>query len=200
MRAERTLLTIGHSYVVGHNRRLAHEMAVQGCGRWRVTAVAPATFRGDLRQIAIEEIEGEASGLRHVSVRLDRSPHLMWYAGLRAAMAGEWDVVHCWEEPYVLAAAQIAACASRNATFVPATFQNIEKIYPWPLSAFEQRVMRRADGWIAFGETIRETLHNRPPYRTKPSHVIAPAPWGHRRAGGRVRRTLRAGEGRSCSV
>jgi phosphatidyl-myo-inositol dimannoside synthase len=174
MRAERTLLTIGHSYVVAHNRRLAHEMAVQGRGRWRVTAIAPSTFRGDLRQIPIENIEGEVSALRHVSVRLDRSPHLMWYAGLRAAMEGQWDVIHCWEEPYVLAAAQIAACASKSSTFVPATFQNIAKIYPWPLSAFEGRVMRRMDGWIAFGETIRETLHDRAPYRAKSSHVIAP--------------------------
>ena len=50
--AERTrrLLTIGHSYVVASNRRLAHEMALQGSGRWQVTAVAPARFRGDMRR------------------------------------------------------------------------------------------------------------------------------------------------------
>ena len=52
----RRLLTIGHSYVVASNRRLAHEMALQGSGRWQVTAVAPARFRGDMREIAIEPI------------------------------------------------------------------------------------------------------------------------------------------------
>lgn len=174
MSAERRLLTIGHSYVVAHNRRLAHEMAVQGRGRWRVIAIAPSRFHGDLREIATEEIQGEASELRQVAVRFDRSPHLMWYGGLRGLMQGSWDVVHCWEEPYVLAAAQIAACTPRAATFIPATFQNIDKVYPWPLSAFEQRVMQRADGWIAFGHTIRETLASRAGYRLKPAHVIAP--------------------------
>ncbi len=174
MPAERRLLTIGHSYVVAHNRRLAHEMAVQGRGRWRVTAIAPVRFHGDLREMATEAIPDEASELRRAAVRLDRSPHLMWYAGLRGVMQGAWDVVHCWEEPYVLAAAQVAACTARGATFVPATFQNVDKAYPWPLSAFERRVMQRADGWIAFGHTIRETLDGRAAYRMKPAHVIAP--------------------------
>ena len=35
------LLTIGHSYVVATNRRLAHEMAIAGAGEWEVTCVAP---------------------------------------------------------------------------------------------------------------------------------------------------------------
>ena len=174
MAAERTLLTVGHSYVIAENRRLAHEMALQGKGRWRVTAVAPSSFRADLGHVECEPIDNEACELRRVPVRFDRSPHFMWYGGLRLAMAGRWDVVHCWEEPYVLAAAQIAGCAPKNARFVPATFQNIDKVLPWPLSAFEERVMRRADGWIAFGDTIRDTLHNRAGYGSKPSHVITP--------------------------
>jgi len=51
------LLTIGHSYVVAANRRLAHEMAMQGGRRWHVTTVAPRRFRGDLRQLHLEPIE-----------------------------------------------------------------------------------------------------------------------------------------------
>ena len=42
----RLLLTDVHSYVVGLNRRLAHEMARVGVGEWDVTALAPAYFRG----------------------------------------------------------------------------------------------------------------------------------------------------------
>lgn len=174
MQVERRLLTIGHSYVVAHNRRLAHELAVQGRGRWRVTVIAPSSFRGDLRRIALEKVADEASQLRQAAVWFDRSPHLMWYAGLRSVMEGQWDVVHCWEEPYVLAAAQIASCAPRSAMFVPATFQNLDKAYPWPLSAFEARVMRRADGWIAFGQTVLETLRAREVYAHTPSQIIGP--------------------------
>src|SRR3954468_8366697 len=54
------LLTIGHSYVVAQNRRLAHEMAREGRGEWDVTAAVPARLRGDLRDIEIEPIVDEA--------------------------------------------------------------------------------------------------------------------------------------------
>jgi len=171
----RRLLTIGHSYVVASNRRLAHEMALQGGGRWHVTVVAPARFRGDMREIAIEPIANEASTLRPASIRADRSPHLMWYANRRACLQGDWDVVHCWEEPFVLAAAQIARTVPDRTAFVVSSFQNLDKRYPWPLSAFERRVLRRADGWIAFGETVHDTLmRRRVGYRDRPSRVIPP--------------------------
>src|SRR5204863_5275668 len=47
---------------------------------------------------------------------------------------------------------------------VVATFQNISKTYPWPLSTFERRTMARADGWIAFGQSIGRTMESRPGY------------------------------------
>lgn len=173
MARERQLLTVGHSYVVAENRRLAHEMAIQGRGRWRVTAIAPASFPGDLGPLRCESIEQEACELRRIPVHLGRSPHLMRYSGLRHAMSGNWDVVHCWEEPYVNAGAQIAAAAPRDSIFTVATFQNIAKKYPWPLSAFERRTMTRADGWIAFGQSGARTLQDRPGYGA-PSAVIPP--------------------------
>jgi len=168
------LLTIGHSYVVAANRELAHQMALQGQGRWQVTAVAPAHFRGDLRPIAVEPIANEACALETVPVRLDRVPHLMWFGGrLREILARDWDVVHCWEEPYTFAASRIAAHVPARAAFTVASFQNISKTYPWPLRAFERRTMARANGWIAFGETVREALAPRAGYG-RPSRVINP--------------------------
>jgi glycosyltransferase involved in cell wall biosynthesis len=169
------LLTIGHSYVAAANRALAHHMALEGRGEWSVTAVAPSQFRGDLRSIPVEPIPGEASALTSVPVRLDRVPHLMWYGGnTRELIAGDWDVIHCWEEPYVLAAAQIARAMRHPARLVVATFQNIAKRYPWPLSAFEHYTMERASGWVAFGETIHAALGQRDGYRATQSRVIPP--------------------------
>jgi glycosyltransferase involved in cell wall biosynthesis len=168
------LLTIGHSYVVAANRRLAHEMALQGGTRWEVTAIAPRRFRGDLRRLRLEPIEGEADHLEPLDVGFDRSPHLMWYRDLERVLSQKWDVVHCWEEPYVLAGAQIARAVPRNARFAVATFQNLSKQYPWPLSAFERRTMTRADGWIAFGHTVHDTLVTRELYAHTPSRVIPP--------------------------
>ena len=170
------LLTIGHSYVVALNRRLAHEMALAGAGRWDVTVVAPKTYRGDLRTISVETIPSEASRLVTVHARLDRVPHLTWYSGgMRELLRRRWDVVHCWEEPYVLASAQVAALVRRETAFVFSTFQNIAKKYPPPLSTFETRTLTRANGWIAFGQSIdsaqRERLSR---YRDLPSRIIPP--------------------------
>jgi phosphatidylinositol alpha-1,6-mannosyltransferase len=172
--ARRRLLTIGHSYVVALNRRLAHEMALQSDGAWDVTAIAPSRYRADLGRIAVQSMPGEACRLETLDVHLDRLPHLMWYGRLGAALDASWDVVHCWEEPYILAGAQVARRTPPGATFVIASFQNLAKRYPWPLSAFERAAMARADGWIAFGETVHHTLAARPGYAGKPSRVIPP--------------------------
>lgn len=170
----RRLATIGHSYVIAANRRLAHEMAVQGKGRWDVTAIAPVRYRADLGRVAARAVDSEACRLRTLNVRLDRSPHLMWYSGLDAALDDSWDVVHCWEEPYVAAGAQIARAVPSGARLVMATFQNIAKQYPWPLSGFERTSMARADGWIAFGQTVSDTLSARDGYNGRASRVIPP--------------------------
>ncbi len=167
------LVTISHSYVVANNRRLAHEMAVQGRGRWEVTALAPERLVGDLREVALEPIAGEACTTEGLRVRLGRVPHLRRYERrLRTLLAGPWDVVHIWEEPYVAACAQVASAAPKNARVVPATFQNIVKSYPPPLGYYERSVMRRASGWIAFGETVHEAQATKPLYAARPSRVI----------------------------
>jgi phosphatidylinositol alpha-1,6-mannosyltransferase len=168
------LLTIGHSYVVGLNRRLAHELAVEGAGEWEVTAVAPATFHGDLRRIPLEPVPSEANALETLPLVLDRVPHLMWYRDLDRVFKANWDVVHCWEEPYVHCGAQIARHTPSAARLVIATFQNIAKRYPWPLRAFERTAMGRADGWVAFGQSVHDTLESRDLYRDKPSRIIPP--------------------------
>lgn len=174
MAAERRLITIGHSYVVAENRRLAHEMAIAGRGRWRVTAIAPAAYRGDLRRVTLEPLPGEACDVAPIGVRFDRFPHVMAYVGLGAALGAGADVVHCWEEPYVLAGAQVARRSPAAARFVFATFQNLVKSYPPPFAGFERASVRRAAGWIAFGRTVENALASRDGYDRIPHRVIPP--------------------------
>jgi hypothetical protein len=38
-------------------------MALQGGGKWDVTAIAPRSFRGDLRRIQIEPIEASSRSI-----------------------------------------------------------------------------------------------------------------------------------------
>jgi glycosyltransferase involved in cell wall biosynthesis len=169
------LLTIGHSYVVAENRRLAHEMAVQGCGEWQVTTAAPARLYGDLRDIELEPIANEADSVVPITLRFGSHPHLRMYGSkLRSLLQQPWDVVHGWEEPYVMASAQVARRLQPGVRFVPATFQNISKQYPPPVDRVERHVMSRADAWIAFGQTVYDSLHDRPGYSHKLSRVLSP--------------------------
>jgi phosphatidylinositol alpha-1,6-mannosyltransferase len=169
----RRLLTIGHSYVVGTNRRLARAMAAAGAGEWEVAAAAPSTFPGDLGPVTLEPAPGER--VEALSLRSAGGVHTMLYGNeLRALLRRGWDVVHCWEEPYILAGAQLAAWTPRDVKLVFATFQNLPKRYPPPFRWTERFAMSRAAGWIAFGRTIEDALRDRPGYAKRPRRVIAP--------------------------
>jgi glycosyltransferase involved in cell wall biosynthesis len=167
------LLTLGHSYVVGTNRALARAMAEAGAGEWEVTSAAPASFPGDLGPIRLQPFPGER--VEPLAVRGSRRIHTMTYGrSLRALLRRGWDVVHCWEEPFILAGAQVAGWTPPDAKLVFATFQNLPKRYPPPFRWTERFAMGRADGWIAFGRTVEDALRGRPGYATRPRRVIAP--------------------------
>lgn len=150
-------------------------MAAQGAGEWEVTAVAPARLQGDLRYIELEPIVHESCSLVPIGMRFGSHPHLRMYTTqLSSILRQQWDLVHMWEEPYVIAAGQIARGVQAGVRFVPATFQNISKRYPFPVALQERHVMNRADGWIAFGHTVKDALHGRPGYSNKPVRVLSP--------------------------
>jgi glycosyltransferase involved in cell wall biosynthesis len=160
-RARRRLLTIGHSYTVGANRRLAQELAVRG--DWEVTVAAPRRFRGDFRSYELHAEPDEAYALEPLSAPFTQPVHLMVYGRrLRELLRRPWDLVHCWEEPYVASAGQVASWTPKAVPLVVATFQNIDKRYPPPFSWIERRTLRRADGVIAFGRTAQDVLQTRP--------------------------------------
>jgi glycosyltransferase involved in cell wall biosynthesis len=167
----RRLLSISHSYVVGVNRALPNAIANLG---WDVTVVAPPFFHGDLRPITLERESHEPAELQPVPMIATRRPHVMaWSRLLRDVLDSDWDIIHVWEEPYVLAGAQVARWRQGGA-LVYATFQNISKRYPPPFGWLERYAMARATGWIAFGQTVAEALGDRPGYRGLPSRVIPP--------------------------
>ena len=172
MTSRRRLLTIGHSYCVALNRRLPHEIA--RAGDWDVTAVGPARFHGDFGCHTLEPTPDELCNVVPVPVRFGRRIHVMRYGrGLSSLLAESWDLVHCWEEPYVAAAAQIARGMAPNVPLVLATFQNIAKRYPPPFNWIERYSMARADGVIAFGRTAAEVMTVRG-FNRVPVAVIPP--------------------------
>ena len=169
----RTLLSIAHSYCVALNRRLAHEMARVGNESWDVTAVTPEAFHGDLSWITVRHDPDEPCRLETVPTHLSSRVHVMFYGRrLRHILHKSWDVVHCWEEPYILAGGQIAWNCPSDARLVVSTFQNQPKRYPPPFCWIEKYAMQRSSGWIAFGHTIHDNLAKRKPYDDKPRRVI----------------------------
>ena len=162
MAARRRLLTIGHSYAVNVNRRLPQELAARG--DWDVTVAAPQRFRGDFREYELRAEPGERVALEPLPIHLAKPVHLMLYGRqLRRLLQRPWDLVHCWQEPYVAAARQVAKWTHPQTPLVFATFQNISKNYPPPFRWIERRTLMRADGVIAFGETVRAVLEARHP-------------------------------------
>jgi glycosyltransferase involved in cell wall biosynthesis len=176
MRAPRRLLSIAHSYVVALNRRLAHEMARVGGRDWEVTAAAPTFFHGgrDLRPVYLEPLACEPCRLVPVPAYLTRKVHVFFYGRqLRRLLAENWDLVHCWEEPYILAGRQVAWWTARQTPLVFATYQNLSKRFPPPFNWIERQCLRRATGWISGGQTITDALHDRRGYRDRPNRMIA---------------------------
>jgi glycosyltransferase involved in cell wall biosynthesis len=168
------ILMVGHSYAVALNRRLCREVARAGGDQVAVTVAAPASYQGDLRAVALEQLAGEPYALKAIPVRLSKIPHVFLYgAQLRRLLAaGSWDVVHAWEEPYILAGGQIAFATRPGSTLVFSTFQNQPKRYPPPFCWVERYCLARASGWTAFGQTVASNLKDRPGYCNKPMRTI----------------------------
>src|SRR4051812_18223194 len=103
VRKPRRLLSIGHSYVVSLNRRLAAEMSQVSGGSWEVTTVAPKMMHGELGRVCLDKSVQECR-VEPVSVYGSRHVHFMTYeTRIKSIMDAGWDLVHAWEEPYVAA-------------------------------------------------------------------------------------------------
>jgi glycosyltransferase involved in cell wall biosynthesis len=169
----RRLLTIGHSYVVSLNRRLPHELMRQGKGAWDVTVIAPRFVYGDLRPIHLEDFPEETCHLQPLPAYFTRWPHLLLYHHrVRQCLAQSWDIVHCWEEPFVLSSLQISLWR-RSGKLIYYTFQNINKNYPPPFHWIERYNICHSHGWIACGHSVYQTLVKRTNYGERP-HCIIP--------------------------
>lgn len=175
MRRKRRLLSIAHSYVVTLNRQLARELALIDGDGWEVTAVAPAYFAGsnDLRPVRLEPTQNEPYELVPVDAYVTSRVHLFFYGlKLRSVLARPWDLVHCWEEPYIFVGGQAAWWTPVRTPLVFTTAQNLSKSYPPPFRSVEKYAIGRAAGWICTGHLVAENLGTRPGYDSLPMAQI----------------------------
>lgn len=172
---KRRLLSIAHSYVVGMNRRLAHELALADGANWEVTAVAPTFFHGsnDLRPVQLELAATEPCRVVGVNAYFTSRVHVFVYGWkLRALLAERWDLVHCWEEPYLFVGGQISWWLGAKTPLVYRTAQSLNKNYPIPFNWIEKFAIRRASGWICSGGLVAQNLASRPGYDALPRAQI----------------------------
>ena len=169
----RRLLSIGHSYSVALNRRLAEEIHCISHGEWDVTVVSPNEVCGDMRRIRLEPSINSGAKVIGVSTSWGNRVHFLRYGRETKSLIREenWSLVHIWEEPYIVCGEQLSRWA-KQVPHVFFTFQNIPKHYPPPFRWFEEWSMSRATGWIAAGKTVEEALVKKKCYSSKTHQTI----------------------------
>ena len=180
MKRRRRLLSISHSYVVTMNRRLAHEMAKVGGDEWDVTAVAPRYFQGlrDLRPVRLDSMKDEPCPVVPVDAYLTGQVHFFTYGWrLKSLLFGPWDLVHCWEEPFLAAGGQVAPGGLRRVPLVSYSSQSLNKTYPLPPFHWIEdyavaRAARRHLLWSARSRDFEGQARLRPPLPWSPSRSV----------------------------
>lgn len=161
----RKILSIGHSYIVGVNRRLVNEIARISDGKWEVHTIVPSKLNNDFRHFEYSLEPTDICNISALPVYFDNPIHIMCYDWRISKILQEsWDIVHCWEEPYILAGAQIAYLAPKTAKLVYYSCQNIVKQYQPPFNWIEDYSLTRANAIVGIGKTVVET------WRTKLEH------------------------------
>jgi phosphatidyl-myo-inositol dimannoside synthase len=171
----RRLLTLGHSYVASVNRVLARELEVAGGERWDVTCAAPRFFHGgeDLAPVVLQGDSLHSPRLVPLSVFGSSRVHLFCYGPELAQLLRQpWDLVHVWEEPFVVAGWEIAMLCPKGAKLVFRTAQINSRRFPPPWSWFEAAAMGRAAGWICPGKAVEAHLAALPRYASP--HLVSP--------------------------
>jgi glycosyltransferase involved in cell wall biosynthesis len=150
----RKVLSIGHSYVVGVNRRLVNEIARISDGKWEVHVVTPRKLNNDFRHFEYHPESTDICQASAIPVYCDRPIHVMWYDWkIAEILRNDWDIIHCWEEPYIVCGAQVAYLTPKQAKLIYYTPQNIDKKYSLPFSIFEDMSLQKMSGLIGVGHT-----------------------------------------------
>jgi glycosyltransferase involved in cell wall biosynthesis len=166
------LLPIGHSYVVNLNLRLVNEMVRLGRNEWEITTVAPTFMHGDLLPLTLTKDAQDISNLEAIPVYFSQRIHFMVYGTrLKEALSANWDLVHCWEEPFIFSGTQVAFLTPEQTPLVFFTDQNNSKNYPLPFNWLERYSMERASGWICCEKLGLDALSDRLNY-DKPVRII----------------------------
>ena len=103
-----------------------------------------------------------------IPVYLSRIIHGMYYHPTKLAEIindSAWNLIHAWEEPYILSGGQIAWLKKPSVPLVYRTAQSYNKHYFSPFSQIEKYSMSQASGWICSGRLVAQALQHRSGYQ-----------------------------------
>jgi glycosyltransferase involved in cell wall biosynthesis len=185
---------LSHTYVVAANRRKL--AALSSREAIALQLIIPTTWRQQEtgRSIPAEPAGGDPYEVRVLPIRYVR-PAVHWYGA--GTLAGAWrsfrpDVVHVEEEPWSLAAWQVAAAKHELGFGLSLfTWENLDRRLPWAARRIERFVLRRVDHLVAGNAAAAEVMRRRGyagPVTVLPQHGVdvdpAPAAGCNRDDGG----------------
>lgn len=158
---KKKILSIGHSYVVAANRSIMRKVAHGD--DFSIELAAPNFLHGSLRTLHLEQEDTDLFTIHPIKAYFSKWVHLMYYQNLDSIIVkGKYDLVHIWEEPYVLAGYQIAKrCVETQTPYFFRTAQSLNKKYPFPFSYFERFVVKHAKAWNAGASLVYQNLLER---------------------------------------
>jgi glycosyltransferase involved in cell wall biosynthesis len=154
------LIVVSHPCVTPVNQ--AFYGAVERVSGWDLTIVLPRVWRNEYGRQQAERSEAFSGRLEPLPVMLQGNIPLHVYRARLARVFEQVrpDAVYVHHEPYGLATAQAFRAAlragARSLGFYSA--QNLQKRFPWPVSALESWVYRRADFAFPVSERVEQVL------------------------------------------
>ncbi|HAJ37310.1 MAG TPA: glycosyl transferase family 1 [Chloroflexi bacterium] len=154
------VLMVSKAFVVGAYQRKAEELARLGV---ELVVLTPPSWRDRRGVQVLQRRHTQGYTLRAIPIRFNGNFHLHYYPTLKRELHSVApDVLHFDEEPYNLAtwlALRLARQAGIPATFF--TWQNLDRRYPFPFSAFERTSYRTAPIAIAGNRDAAKVLRRK---------------------------------------
>jgi glycosyltransferase involved in cell wall biosynthesis len=154
------LVVVSHPCVTPVNQ--AFYGAVERASEWELTIVLPRAWRNEYGRQQAERSEAFSGRLEPLPVLLEGNIPLHVYRARLARVFEERrpDAVYVHHEPYGLATAQAFRAALRAGARAVGFYsaQNLQKRFPWPISALESWVYERADFAFPVSERVEQVL------------------------------------------
>jgi len=130
------------------------------------------TFLHATARIQWELIDGESSALVGVPGYLSRKIHFFFYRHAAVVLRQDWDLVHAWEEPYIVLRLADRALDPKSVPLVFSTAKTSRSAILLLSRSSSAVWCNEARVGSPFGETVEQVCRTRPGYGDRPAKTI----------------------------